>query len=596
MQADTAPLDIVFILFCAVLVILMQLGFALLEAGLLPSKHTVSIIFKNFADFGASFIAFFFFGYWILKGLNWDLHPINIIRSEPGNIENAKRLVDFIYKGVFAATAATICSGAIAGRMKLSDYLIMSSFISGIIYPLSGWILWTLPDEVFKDYAGSVVVHATGGAAALAATLLIGPRPVRERLLPAHNIPLATTGVFLLLIGWYGFNMGNATRSVGIPEGLHEIAIVAINTTLAATVSMMVTIFLSWLNNIPRLTIAINGLLGGLVGITAAPNETNILYPFFVGGVCGLLVFWYSKSMIENKFSWQVMDDPVGAVVVHLVCGVAGGSAVGIVRISNWRTQIGISVLAPILVFLSFTIFLWVLHKLVESRRPRLPTNEDEGLFRMLGSFNRLRSENSEIDRGLDLANHQEAAYDIPGPLETPRLFQERIDALFIQYIQNEKKNKFLAGKIDPSIEHAKSNFTYNNAAKARDIPDQANDRRKANHLPFNVALESWLGEALSLVQRYFKLYGDVMKINDDLVGDFKHAIDEVKLYRFQPKKYRKSFFNQKMNKVLKKLWDIRMIANEHNELTQESVGNLTYMLNEISKLEQEIRVLKSKI
>ncbi len=254
------PIDIVFVIFCTILVILMQLGFALLEAGLLPSKHTVSIIFKNFADFGASFIAFFFFGYWILKGFNWELHPFNIITSDPKDINNAKDLVDFIYQGAFAATAATICSGAIAGRMKLSDYLIMSTFISGIIYPLSGLMLWKVFEDVFKDYAGSVVVHATGGAAALAATLLIGSRPVRERRLPAHNVPLATTGVFLLLIGWYGFNMGSTQLSVGRPEGLHEIALVAINTTLAATVSMMVTIFLSLLKKIPRLTIAINGV------------------------------------------------------------------------------------------------------------------------------------------------------------------------------------------------------------------------------------------------------------------------------------------------------------------------------------------------
>ncbi|NET26327.1 ammonium transporter [Okeania sp. SIO1I7] len=602
MQADPVPLDIIFILFCAILVILMQLGFALLEAGLLPAKHTVSIIFKNFADFGASFIAFFFFGYWILKGFDNSLHPFNIIKtSELGNMQNAKDLVDFIYKGVFAATAATICSGAIAGRMKLSNHLIMSSFISGIIYPLSGLMLWGIFDELFKDYAGSVVVHATGGAAALAATLLIGSRPVRERRLPAHNVPLATTGVFLLLIGWYGFNMGSTKLSVGTPEGLNEIALVAINTTLAATVSMMVTIFLSWLNKIPRLTIAINGLLGGLVGITAAPDVAMTWYPFFVGGVCGWLVFSYSKSIIENKFSSEVMDDPVGAVVVHLVCGVAGGSAVGIIKFfemepDNARNQIAISVLAPIFVFVSFTIFLFVLHKLVASgRRPRLPRNQNEGLFAMLGILNRLRSEDSEIDRGLDLANHQETAYDIPSPLETPQLFKQRIDALFIQYIQKEKKEPFLKGEISPLIEYARSHFTYKDAAGARNFPDEASIRVKANYPPFNVALESWLGEAFSLVERYFKLYGDVLKINDDLVEDFKYAIDELEGYRFRPKKNRESFFNQKMNEVIKQLWHIRTIANTHNELTQESVGNLTYMSNEISKLKEEIRALKGR-
>jgi len=596
---QTVPIDIVFTIFCAILVILMQLGFALLEAGLLPSKHTVSIIFKNFADFGVSFIAFFLFGYWILKGLDNSLHPFNIIKtSELGNIENAKHLVDFIYQGAFAATAATICSGAIAGRMKLSDYLIMSTFISGIIYPLLGLILWGVFDEVFKDYAGSVVVHATGGAAALAATLLIGSRPVRERRLPAHNIPLATTGVFLLLIGWYGFNMGSTQLSVGTPEGLNEIARVAINTTLAATVSMMVTIFLSWFNNIPRLTIAINGLLGGLVGITASPDVAMIWYPFFVGGICGWLVFSYSKFIIENEFSWEVMDDPVGAVVVHLVCGVAGGFGVGIIKFmepDKARNQIGISLLAPILVFLGFAIFLFVLHKLVAfGRKRRSPRNPKKGPFAILGILNRLRTEDFEIDRGLDLTNHQETAYDIPSPLETPQLFKQRIDALFIQYIEKEKKEPFRKGEISPSIEYARSHFIYSNAAKARNLPDQVSTAAKASYPPFDVALESWLEEAFSLVERYFKLYGDVIKINDDLVEDFRYAIEELKEYRFKPKKKRESFFNQKMNEVIKKLLHIRDIASAHNEGTQESVGKLAYLSNEISKLKQEIRALKS--
>ncbi len=296
------------------------------------------------------------------------------------------------------------------------------------------------------------------------------------------------------------------------------------------------------------------------------------------------------------------MDDPVGAVVVHLVCGVVGGSAVGIIRLfemelNNAKNQIGISLLAPIFVFLGLTIFLFFLHKLVAfNRRPRLPRNGYEGLFGMLGIFNRLRSEDSEIDRGLDLENHQETAYDIPGDLETPRLFQQRIDVLFIQYIQKEKKNEFLAGKMTLSIRYARSNFTYNKAAKARNIPDEANRRIKANHIPFDVALESWLVEASSLVERYFKLYGDVINIREEnLVENFKNAIRAVEQYPFQPKKDRENFFNQKMNEVIKQLWHIRMIANTHNELTQESVEQLTYISNEISKLKQVIRVLKDK-
>ncbi|MEB3341053.1 hypothetical protein [Okeania sp.] len=599
--ANTVPIDIIFTIFCAILVILMQLGFALLEAGLLPSKHTVSIIFKNFADFGVSFLTFFFFGYWILKGFNWDLHPFSLIKAESTNIENAKHLVDFIFQGAFAATAATICSGAIAGRMKLSDYLIMSSFISGIIYPLAGWVLWGLLEPVFIDYAGSVVVHATGGATALAATLLIGSRPARERRLPPHNLPLATTGVFLLLIGWYGFNMGSTQLSVGTAEGLNEIALVAINTTLAASVSMIVTIFLSWLNNIPRLTIAINGLLGGLVGITAAPNVAMIWYPFFIGGICGLVVFLYSKSIIENRLSWEIMDDPVGAVIVHLVCGVVGGSAVGIIRLVEnqpyARTQVGASLIAPILVFVGFAIFLFALDKLITfNRKPRLPQNQDEGFFAMLGIFNRLRSDNSEIQRGLDLTNYQETAYDIPGPLESPGLFQQRIDALFIQYLEKESKELYLAGRITPSIEYARSHFRYNKAAKASNLPDEANRRVKANHIPFDVALESWLLEASLLVERYFQLYGHVIKVSDkNLAENFKNAVEAVDKYPFQPKKYREHFFNQRMNEVIKQLWNIRIITYNHNKNTRESVQNLTYISNEISKLRREIALLKGK-
>ena len=296
-------MNVIFILFCSILVILMQLGFALLESGMLQSKHAVSIIFKNFADFTLGFLAFFFVGYWIFKGFDLSEHPVRILYdSQEVSSENAISLAQLLFQSAFAATAATIFSGAIAGRLRLGYYLFLSVVISGLIYPLVGWLLWDVAKDIgYQDYAGSIVVHATGGAAALAATLLIGSRPLKERVRPSHNLPLATAGVFLLLIGWYGFNMGSITElptSQNTKE-LIEIGRVAINTTISATFAMVVTLFLSWKYKIPRLSITLNGLLGGLVGITASPETFHVWYPFVVGGACGWLVFAYSKHIIE---------------------------------------------------------------------------------------------------------------------------------------------------------------------------------------------------------------------------------------------------------------------------------------------------------
>lgn len=584
-------MTVFFILFCAILVILMQLGFALLEAGLLSSKHTISIIFKNFADFGVGFIAFFSIGYWILNGFT--LHPYSIINSEPTNIENAINLVDFLYQSAFATTAATICSGAIAGRMRLFDYLIISTLISGFIYPISGWILWSVLEEVFKDYAGSIVVHATGGAAALAATLLIGRRPSQERTLPPHNIILTTTGGFLLLIGWYGFNMGSTELSIETAKGLHEIGVVAINTTLAATVSMSVTIFFGWWNKIPRITITINGLLGGLVGITASPDVTMIWYPFLIGGFCGWLVFTYSAHIIRNKYSRDLIDDPVGAIIVHLGCGVIGGIGVSFIKWSEgdkyFWSQIVISLLTPLIIFIIFIPFLVIMHTIFKrgnERFRRYPT----GIQKYFGILNRLQCESTDIERGLDLANHQETAYDIPGPLETPRVFSDRINGLFIQYIQPELSMSVNNDNFYPLVDRGKEYFSYEIAAISRDIPDEMNTQQRASFVPFSAPLRLWLDDALAIVKRYFKLYGNIVvpdnitlenipyssRIDgrtvidvEQLVINFERAINRLEQYHFIEVDNRRDFFNTTMQEVLQILFIIKRITISHDNSTR---------------------------
>lgn len=332
-----AVLDNVWILIAAVLVIFMQAGFALVEAGLTRGKNVANIFMKNLVDFAIGAILFFAVGYAIAFGGNftgigqflggdgWFLAGDGVFTY--GNLD---KFTFFTFQVAFAATAATIVSGAMAERTKFKSYVLFSAVISAIIYPIvvrwqwgGGWLFQL--DTPFHDFAGSALVHMTGGIAAAVGAKFLGPRigkydsNGKPRAIPGHSIPFAIFGCFILLVGWYGFNPGSWLGADPV------IGKIAVNTTLAAAAGCLVAMFVTWKRSgKPDVAMAGNGLLAGLVGVTAGCWAVNGLGALVIGALAGAIVVF---SVIF--FDRIRIDDPVGAVSVHGVCGAFGTLAVG---------------------------------------------------------------------------------------------------------------------------------------------------------------------------------------------------------------------------------------------------------------------------
>jgi Amt family ammonium transporter len=352
-------LDNIVLFIAAVLVIFMQAGFALVETGLNAAKNAVNIMFKNYMDFCIGALLFWLVGYGIMypPGDNSkDLIPnvfgfagvgvTDVAKGEDGKTaiaagslptaEAAHPLggqVNFLFQVAFCATAATIVSGSVAGRIKFASYLIYTAVISGLIYPISGMWMWGygwLFDLGFKDFAGSVVVHTVGGFAGLAGAIALGPRIGRfingkPMPMPGHNLPYAALGVFILLIGWYGFNPGSQLAFTG-QVNTDTVMMVAVNTTLAACTGSVAAMLFSWvLYKKPDLTLALNGGLAGLVAITANCHCVTNVSAWAIGAIAGVLVIL--GCILLDKLQ---IDDPVGAFPVHGLCGMWGGIATGI--------------------------------------------------------------------------------------------------------------------------------------------------------------------------------------------------------------------------------------------------------------------------
>lgn len=348
-------LDNIVLFLSAVLVIFMQAGFALVESGLNSSKNAVNIMFKNYMDFVIGALLFFVVGYGImypsagtladkkvvLKAGVLEFGGVGVPSPElgKGSLPTAAAQhplnpqAFFLFQVAFCATAATIVSGSVAGRIKVPSYMIYTAVVSGLIYPISGMWMWGggwLYTLGFKDFAGSIVVHAVGGMAGLAGAIALGPRLGRfvdgkPVAMPGHNIPYATLGVFILIIGWYGFNPGSQLAFTGAVN-TDTVALVAVNTTLAACTGSFAAMLLSWvLFKKADLTFALNGGLAGLVGITANCNVVTNPSALIIGAVAGVLVCVAILAL--DKFQ---IDDPVGAFPVHGVCGVWGGIATGL--------------------------------------------------------------------------------------------------------------------------------------------------------------------------------------------------------------------------------------------------------------------------
>ncbi|QDV65361.1 ammonium transporter [Crateriforma conspicua] len=355
-DANDYTINTLIMFVCAVLVLFMQAGFAMVEVGMNSAKNTVNILAKNVMDLSVGVLLYLFIGYSLMYPGSWIadgyLGSPSAFISRDAQVEEvdgaevwaaaptysdgayASNSADFLFQVAFAATAATIVSGSVAGRMKFSAYLIYSAILTGLIYPISGAWKWGggfLDAMGFQDFAGSVVVHAVGGFAGLAGAIFLGPRLGRYSAdgksipIPGHNIAFAALGVFILWIGWYGFNPGSQLTYSGAMNA-EATTYIALTTTIAASAGAVLAMILGWaLFGKPDLTMALNGVLGGLVAITANCDRVGQFEALVIGGIGGALVVLGIVLLDKLK-----IDDPVGAWPVHGLCGVWGGIATGV--------------------------------------------------------------------------------------------------------------------------------------------------------------------------------------------------------------------------------------------------------------------------
>ncbi|WP_303723057.1 ammonium transporter [Malonomonas rubra] len=328
-------LNFVWTLIAAFLVFLMQAGFAMVEAGFTRAKNACNIMMKNMMDFSVGALAFWAVGFGLMFGTtNGFFGTTDFFFSGASGDGEAWNYAFWMFQVVFAATAATIISGAVAERTKFSAYIVYSVFVSALIYPIFGSWAWGslfngqgwLEGLGFIDFAGSSVVHSVGGWLALAGAIVVGPRLGKYdkngnvKPIPGHNIPIAALGVFLLWFGWYGFNPGSTTT------GDTSIALIAVTTTMAAAAGAVAAMALTWIKyGKSDIGMTLNGALAGLVGITAGCANVSAASAVIIGLVAGVLVVF--SVLFFDKIK---VDDPVGAVSVHGVCGAWGTLAAGI--------------------------------------------------------------------------------------------------------------------------------------------------------------------------------------------------------------------------------------------------------------------------
>jgi Amt family ammonium transporter len=329
-----SPVDYVWVLVCGFLVYFMQAGFAMVETGFCRAKNATNLMAKNLMDFVIGSLAFFAIGYAMMKGADWHGFIGTGAMFLHGEMYDVGKYLDFFWQMVFAATAATIVSGAIAERLKFSAYLIYSLVVSAFIYPIYGHWVWgggwlsQLPFGMgFLDFAGSGVVHAVGGMVGLAGAIVLGPRfgkfgkDGKPRAIPGHSITLAALGTFILWFGWYGFNPGSTFNAHHL-----RTAVVAVNTTLAASAGAL-TALLIVLFKTRRWDVGmgLNGCLAGLVAVTAPCAWIEAWAAALIGLIAGTIVV-IGVYGIESLG----IDDPVGAVSVHGLNGLWGLIAVGL--------------------------------------------------------------------------------------------------------------------------------------------------------------------------------------------------------------------------------------------------------------------------
>jgi len=392
----------VWMLVATFLVFIMHLGFATLEAGLTRSKNTINILFKNTFIVAMGIITYAIVGFNLMYPGDFSIGQffgfagpwISAPEGAAGLIAYADGgytyWTDFIFQAMFAATAATIVSGAVAERVKLSSFLIFATIFVALIYPIAGSWKWGggwLDQMGFYDFAGSTLVHSVGGWGALVCAYILGPRLGKYtssgiRPILGHSLPLPVIGVFLLWLGWFGFNGGSVLSA---DPGL--VSLVFVTTSLAACAGVLAAMIISWIiNKKPDLSLTLNGALAGLVGITAGADVMTPGSAVLIGAIAGVIVVF--AVIFFDKIR---IDDPVGAISVHLVCGIWGTLAVGLLSTNadhSFVTQlIGVVAYGAFTVICSFTIFMII--KAIMGVRV---------------------SEEEEID-GLDITEHGMEAY-----------------------------------------------------------------------------------------------------------------------------------------------------------------------------------------
>ncbi len=338
-------LNFVWTLLAAFMVFIMQAGFAMVESGFTRAKNACNILMKNMMDFSVGAIAFWAIGFGLMFGsTNGFFGTTDFFFSGATGDGAPWNYAFWMFQTVFVATAATIISGAVAERTKFSAYLVYSIFVSALIYPIFGGWAWGslfngngwLEGLGFIDFAGSTVVHSVGGWLALAGAIVVGPRlgkfdkKGKVKPIPGHSIPLAGLGVFLLWFGWYGFNAGSTTT------GDTSIAIIAVTTTLAAAAGSCTAMLATWIKyGKSDIGMTLNGALAGLVGITAGCANVTPVSAVIIGAIAGILVLY--SVLFFDKIK---VDDPVGAVSVHGVCGAWGTLAAGLFDSSGFSIKV----------------------------------------------------------------------------------------------------------------------------------------------------------------------------------------------------------------------------------------------------------------
>lgn len=393
-------LDTLWVCLGAMLVFWMQPGFALVEAGLTQSKNAANILMKNFVDFMCGTVLFWIIGFSIMYGagnafFGWE--GFTFI----GTDSNVPAECTFIFQTVFCATTATIVSGAMAERTKFSMYVVFSILISALIYPLEGHWSWGggwLSEMGFHDFAGSTVVHLCGGALALAGAIVLGPRvgkygkDGKSRAIPGHNLVLCALGVFCLWVGWFGFNPCSTVAATGYANAV-SMSHVFVTTNMAAATGGIAAMAYTWLfDKKPSLSMVCNGVLAGLVGITAGCDCVSIASAALIGAVVSI-VMCFSVSFIDKVCK---IDDPVGAVSVHGVGGFLGTILTGVLcdpAIDGVEASFGVQLLGASAV----AVFAFCIGMI---------------LFTVIKKTHGLRCDRIIEEEGLDVYEHGEACYN----------------------------------------------------------------------------------------------------------------------------------------------------------------------------------------